>query len=316
MMPRLVLSFALFASSLVACSAADIATPPPPDTAVVKQGLTIAEFCAATDKLFVAWCAYKDRCCTLADQHDDAYIPVLCPAPGAAECEKSLDEVLKKKHFVYHPEHAQACIDAKVALVPAPPRTCEGTRATDIVATIHHIPAPEQIRACRQTFAGTLLAGDVCEYNFDCAEPLRCRNASPSQFDYRCAPAVKSGEACHLDGDCGDEDEQCIGGLGREPPHVCSKLRTAGQGCGFDTDCVANLECSNTQNVCVSPGQPGGTCDGTNGYSCAGFATCNAETHSCEALKDVGEACTSSYECQGRCDASTKTCVAMCGGAH
>jgi hypothetical protein len=313
MKASLMVLVAIAALSEIACSSGSDGT----SSSVLIPGAfavgpTPAEFCAALAKTSDPWCAYRDRCCSAADRSDPAFADVLCVSADPGTCTTAIEDALAKNRDVYHPEHAQACIDAVHAMLPPPPAECSGMRGTQIVTSLRHLRGLEQIAECRATLAGTIASGQPCEYNLDCAEPMRCRNVAPpnAPYDFRCAPVVATGQACGLDGDCAD-DELCAGPF---DSRVCSQLRDAGGGCRRDDDCVAGLTCDLVSKTCVRPGAAGEP-SGMN-ETCEPLAYCDSSTRTCIALKKDGEACSFYAECMGRCDSSTHVCVPMCGGTR
>jgi hypothetical protein len=311
------IAIAWLAFSLCGCSSA--ATPsaaPPLDGGSESTSPTIAEYCSARAKMENAWCAYDARCCTAADIADPDYIRILCSPTRADDCTQRVNEVIAAGSIVYHPEHAQACVDAAAAIVPAPPSTCSGMRGTQLVEQLHRIPRVVQLPECRAAFEGTRKAGEPCEYELDCAPPNRCENVAtdPRSLDFRCAPVVARGGHCELDDSC-EDDLQCAGPFNAKS---CTTLLADGAPCGLDGDCLPGHVCAfvGAVDVCVTPGAPGDPCGAANGYQCTLLARCDYRSQRCVALKAIGDPCTDTAECQGRCDPTTKTCVATCGGTR
>jgi hypothetical protein len=274
--------------------------------------MSVSDYCAARASLDTAWCTYADKCCSATDKQDVAFIPPGCFG-GPTDPKGCISRLTKQTgdgSVAFHGEYAQACIGEIQKWVPPAPIACSGVHASDHVLTGHAQPAFVQIQACRQTEQGQLKAGASCEYDTQCTEGLRCRSHAGSSTDFRCQTLSKQLEPCALPSDC-DTGLTCIGQVGAA---TCDTLHGVGQPCAFAFDCRDGLLCGGQS--CIEPPQVGASCTSSNGFACAPLLGCSLSSSTCVMLGADGFSCTTSLECQGRCDTAAKRCVSICGGTQ
>jgi hypothetical protein len=272
--------------------------------------MSINDYCTASANLDAPWCTYVNQCCSAADKQDVMFAPPGCIL-GTTDPKDCIDRLTKQTgdgSVAFHGEYAQACIGELQKWVPAAPTGCSGVHFSDHMLTGHASPAFAQIEACRQTEQGQLKSGGSCLYDTQCTEGLRCRSYAASSTDFRCQPLSKQFEPCNLRSDC-DTGLTCIGEVGAA---TCDTLHGVGQACLFATDCQDGLLCGGSS--CVEPPPMGGSCTSANGFTCGPLLGCNSGTETCVNLGANGATCSTSGQCQGRCDATTMTCVSICGG--
>jgi hypothetical protein len=304
-------------ASLTACSGSDFNATPGGSFSLPQGGdggspagpaMTPDAYCQALANLDSAWCDYADKCCSAADKQDLTFAPPACALgrQDSSTCKANLTKHAGDGSIVFHGEYAQSCIGELSKWVPPAPTSCSGMHLSDHMLTGHFRPAFAQVDACRKTELGQIKSGGPCEYDSQCDGDLRCRSYAGSSTDFRCQPLSHQGEPCNLKSDC-DAALSCIGNVGAS---TCDTLHTVGQACTFTSDCQDALLCDGTS--CVRPGAAGDRC--TNGSQCGSLLGCNLSTQTCVPLGANGASCTFAGQCDGRCDATTHSCVSTCGG--
>lgn len=316
---------------LAACSSAGGDTPTDePDTGAAGSGgsgasggdtlgkgpgpaLTLKELCEKTSAPRAAWCAYDAKCCTDADRNDTRY-PHPCiggKPPSVDECVADYQEAMAAGGFGFDGTWASSCIAAMLKTVKLPPSTCSGFSFGD-PAIGHDDPDSEQILACRNTFPGKIAKGGTCKYAFDCAGDTRCYSDAPTATKavYTCRDPGSAGSSCI-------DDAPCASGLScvhSGTDGMCRSKSSPGGNCLYTSECTDGLVCGGS--ACVMPGTLGASCSFT--APCAYDLVCMYPAGSgkaqCTTPKPEGTTCGSSPECTGRCDATTKKCVKICGG--
>ena len=175
---------------------------------------------------------------------------------------------------------------------------------------------------------GSLVDGEKCSYNVDCAEGLVCDWAhSP----YECAPPGLSGESCSHETDCAEE-LRCDGGdslfngtCDCKPCAAglvcgasgCITPGTVEQGglCAYNVDCVAPFIClwADKPYRC----QPAAGLDEACGYDtdCAEGFSCSDANDVCRPVCDAQTECPEGEACSGGlfAAAGTRTCEPLVG---
>ena len=269
--------------------------------------LTLAQFCENVIAGESAWCDYLTKCCSTADKNDLNYFPPVCSTgPGmVGDCVSSHQKALDKGHVTFDGTWGETCIAEVAKSAPPAPTTCSGLHAVASVGQHHGYEAVDQIPACRSTFAGKLAVGAACEYTIECGSGLICGTGTgQAGGKFTCIAPGQTGTPCISRSDCA-LGLACVGAT----PRQCGKLGSVGDACIYASDCADGLLCNLT---CKQPKQLGEKCGVSD--VCGGVAGCSFQSSSCVSLKADGAACTTSGECDGRCDAATKTCTSICGG--
>jgi hypothetical protein len=274
----------------------------------------IEAFCDGILAIDAQWCAYRQRCCTSADLSDPHFLPLGCSMTTADrdQCVQDFTGEASAGHVIVDGDGVQSCLDAMAATFPKPPPTCSGPLGP-MGATLVYFARPEsaeQLPECRKALQGQQPAGAACEYEYDCAQGLRCRVQGPTS--YACGAVAEAGDGCTLDSECADGLVCVI-----TPPQLtgaCGPPGSVGAACSRFLECASGLDCYG--NHCVRPVAAGDSCASTT--ECVPEAFCEAATSTCAPLLSDGTACTTSFECKGRCngvDGGAGQCVDICGGS-
>lgn len=275
----------------------------------------IAAMCNGLLAIDNQWCPYRDRCCTSGDLSDPHFLALGCSLTSADrdQCVQSMTAEATAGHVVVNGDAVQSCVDALGATFPKPPETCSGPLGPmgGALAYSARTKDPEQLPECRDALQGQQPAGAACEYEYDCAQGLRCRMQDAMHF--ACGPVAMAGDGCELDEECAD-GLVCV----HPPPSLtgtCAPPGSVGAACSRTLDCASGLDCY--ANQCVRPVVAGESCSSPTA-ECVPEAACTGPSYTCAPLLGDGMACTTSYECKGRCsavDGGTGQCVDICGGS-
>lgn len=270
--------------------------------------ITLQQYCDKVIALEKPWCDYLDKCCSAADKADLDFMPPACRTglSSASECVSSFQKSLDGGNVVFDGTWADNCIAAVAKNQPPSPTSCSGLHAFDNEGKGHGWAARDQVPECRKLFAGKLAKGATCETTSECGAGLICSTGTSSAVGtYTCLPAGTTGAHCFSRGDCA-AGLACVGTV--DYRH-CGPLGTEGDKCIYGDDCADGLVCNLT---CVKPKLLGQTCSFED--ICAGLAGCDFTLNECVSVKPDGAACSSSGQCQGRCDSTTMKCTSICGG--
>jgi hypothetical protein len=82
--------------------------------------------------------------------------------------------------------------------------------------------------------------------------------------------------------------------------HQCTMLRTTGQSCGQDLDCVAGDYCkfAPAGSACTARIADGASCAGSPSSACLTASYCDQGSQTCKPLLLGGSACTLDAQCQ------------------
>jgi hypothetical protein len=217
-------------------------------------------------------------------------------------CE-SFDGLIVQGTLQYHPERAQACLDAN-----RPDRDCL-TEATP---------------CAYEVLAGRLATNAPCRSDYECPEDAGCW--ADSELGYNaCRPSTcvhvpQRGESCGqfpytycftgltcAQGVCvsqSDEGAAC----GATLPTCRSGLICFGETCGrridggacqVDEECVGTEYCHDTSE-CLPRIPVGGSCDGAT-RGCAAFAACDSASMRCVPGGHLGQPCSSTVDARYVC---------------
>jgi hypothetical protein len=173
-----------------------------------------------------------------------------------------LDKAVKAGKAVFVPSEAQACLDGLRA------RGCD--------------PFAPDVSACKRAVKGTLAPGAPCDWIYECAAGT-CSPDVPGQCPATCKPVSGEGGPC---------DPGCDERLGlRCIDNVCSKLHTASQKCGSDSDCAAGLWCDGF-GACAERAFAQAVCQ--DDHQCADGLWCDRSPEGglCRAQIATGQPCT------------------------
>jgi hypothetical protein len=176
-------------------------------------------------------------------------------------------------------------------------------------------------------------AGQPCGSGYHCAPGLYCKAKDPRMHDQggTCVPPEPDGGECL-------SAEQCASGFCRRPSGglgTCDPGGTVGAACAARADCRHPLICNPQTMKCESLRPLGGPCTAdaqcangrcdtaagacglADGATCRSASDCrsgycNESTRVCGSRKPVGEACTSSGECETN-DCRNRVCFERCG---
>jgi len=270
--------------------------------------LTVQEYCTKRVALDQPWCDYLGTCCSADDKADLNFVPPTCGSATetAAECVSNFDAV-KEAGVVWDGTWADACLTELAKTIPAAPLSCSGLKYNSWSQVGRRLPNYGQIEACQQTLAGTKKENATCEYSAECGDGMQCSTVTgEATGTYLCLPLGTAGSKCILDSSC-TSGLKCVGKDIRQ----CGVPGDEFSPCLYSSDCADGLVCSGGKcDMAIAPSDAcefNETCEG--GYGC-GFVT-----QTCISLKSAGSACSSSFECQGRCDSGTGQCADICGGS-
>jgi hypothetical protein len=149
--------------------------------------------------------------------------------------------------------------------------------------------------------------GDPCDYSAECDDGLHCATLTgEATGDYQCLPLGTAGTKCFFDSGC-EVGLFCVESLGGRRGGTLGGTFSE---CLYHSDCEAGLVCAGGE--CAEAIGPGLSCEFSD--VCDGGYGCGFVTGTCIALGGPGDPCTTSLECQGRCDTTLGECVDICGG--
>jgi hypothetical protein len=279
-----------------------------------SSAAAIEAFCDGILAIDAQWCAYRTKCCSSADLSDPHFLALGCSMTTADrdQCVKNFTDEASAGHVIVDGDAVQSCLDAMGATFPKPPPACSGPLGP-MGATLVYAARPKsaaELPECRKALQGQQPAGAACEYEYDCAQGLRCRVQGTSS--YACGAVAQAGDGCTLDSECAD-GLVCI----HAPPQLtgtCAPPGSVGVACSRFLECASGLDCY--ADHCERPVPAGVSCASPTA-ECVPEAVCEGPTYTCAPLLSDGMACTTSYECKGRCngvDGGAGQCVDICGG--
>ena len=262
----------------------------------------VAEYEAFVDAQRAASCEWFERC--TGEPALDCYGP-----PRSGRSVAGLFAALARGDIAIDSEAAQACIAGY------------GERSCDPSVPVH---------ACDEVLHGTLMDGEPCDTALQCAGGWCGRSLDDSPCDQACCQTFcgtgndsnspvqpcpdgcDDGEICVADpytdpGECvvtPGEDEPCdylCNDLALVCWHgVCRPGARLGEACDIDSArCLGGL-CDTDAGRCVAPALVGESC---RRIRCAFDLVCNGDTGVCEPLRNNGQACESSFDCESfECD--------------
>lgn len=194
--------------------------------------------------------------------------------------------------IIYHPEKAQACLDALEQVL--------GCSIIDIFGPA--VTAAED--ACTEAYEPTVAEGGTCYGNPECISqnceiPFDCSMAC---CEGKCAAVsqVKIGESCANGEACADDAYCQADAMGT--PTTCAARVTEGQPCSSFDACKVPSFCAldfmTGMGTCVVPAAHGAACDLNAIFPCDRLDDyCDAATKKCVSSKLVGEACAADAPC-------------------
>ena len=175
-----------------------------------------------------------------------------------------------------------------------------GTSAVDFPDNYRGLAHPMQIPACKQTIVGQHELGEECIDHLDCAEGTSCQNTGSQTV---CLPQSDTDGQCATNVDC-VEGLICV-------YSTCSALRSHSELCELHENCEEELICGEA-GTCTHPINEEWSNCATSANECGLYYTCNATENHCVANGQVGESCSTDFDCRGRCEAGF--CVEICQG--
>jgi hypothetical protein len=265
---------ALLTGAFAACGGDDDTNPTP-------GGLTVEEMAAKTLDI---------RCTNGVDCHfyeSEAE----CRATSRAQSAQ-YNASIDAGRIIFHPEKAQACLDALDTVLG-----CSITNVFGAAAT-----AAE--KACTEAFEPTVADGAACYSSTECISqnceiPLDCGMAC---CEGKCVAEsqLKIGDPC-------PNNETCAPGAYCKPdamgmPTSCAATVAEGQPCDAFEACTLPAFCAldfmTGQGTCVVPAAQGEACDLNATFACDRLDNyCDATTKTCVPSKLIGEACDDASFC-------------------
>jgi hypothetical protein len=205
--------------------------------------------------------------------------------------------------IIYHPEKAQACLDALGEVF--------GCSIIDVFG-----PAVAEAEdACTGAYEPTVADGGTCYVNAECISqsceiPFDCSMAC---CEGKCAAEtqVKIGESCANGETCADGSYCKLDSMGM--PTTCAAQAAEGQPCDSFDACKVPAFCAldftTSMGTCVVPAAHGETCDLNAIFACDRLDDyCDAATTKCVSSKLVGEACGTDALCVYGADCKNGKC--------
>jgi hypothetical protein len=151
--------------------------------------------------------------------------------------------------------------------------------------------------------------GEPSLLNMTCTGPLECASKVCKKFtniqEWACAPPLVAGESCDKTiGDWQCASGKCIQNRTNPSNWICAdtaSLKTEGQLCSSDKECVPPLWCNapSASSKCLKP-----LADISNNPPCSSDSVCGApgsaycdKSNQCQSTNMVGETCTENKEC-------------------
>lgn len=220
--------------------------------------LTIDEFCVAQLKVAVSWRDALEGLCGStknASERNDFLRDVLGYVDdGEGKCVTALNAAIATTNTTFDGTKAQVCVDtynAQLALPPDPFPTA-GIDLTMYESKIGHgAQQLIQIPICRQALKGKATNGKTCTGHFECAEGLRCLEASGGA---KTCQTARVGGTCTATAQCAD-GYTCVGSATSGGGKTCVKndaLPTNGGNCEISRECATDLVC-NASGKCATP---------------------------------------------------------------
>jgi hypothetical protein len=270
---------------------------------------TVEQYCEQRIAMSQPWCDYVSRCCSAQDQEDDMFfVPTCTKGPVSLEECMTDAQTLLDKGAVWDGTWVDACVAGMAEHIAPPPASCSGLHLTASLEEARYQRAMSDLPACRNMVRGTRGRNQPCEYMNECEVELICNSASGDSYDdFACLPPLGAGATCVMDSQC-QAGLFCVG-LNNL---TCGSLTGLGGDCLYASQCVDGLECSPTGS-CVSPKGLGLECSVFEDVCEPGLG-CGLSTDTCIALGAPGSSCSSSSNCDGRCDSASGRCTTICGG--
>lgn len=216
----------------------------------------------------------------------------------------SLESSVTRGAMRFQPKGSKACLESFQRSIQ-----CEASERSGV-------PEANDV-ACADVFVGTLGMGQRCLSNGECATD-NCEVDVGQCVDACCAGVCGTqsagtlgvGDSCSIDG------EQCGRGKYCTASSVCAAYRDFGESCP-GAQCFSPMVCEAAGNeapTCRFPLLPkrGETCmaecDSMDDY-------CSAESRTCVARNELGQACVDNDECVGYASCVSGACVRILGMA-
>jgi hypothetical protein len=221
------------------------------------QPLTVDEFCAEQLKVAVAWRDDLEGLCgsTTNTAERNAFLEAVLGYldDGEGKCVTAINAAIATTNTTFDGSKAQACADtynAQLALPPDPFPTSGIDLITYESKIGHGAQQLIQIPVCRQAIKGKATSGKTCAGHFECAEGLRCLEASGGA---KTCQTARVGGTCTAAAQCAD-GYTCVGSATSGGGKTCVKndgLPENGGNCGISRECATDLVC--TAGKCANP---------------------------------------------------------------
>jgi hypothetical protein len=192
----------------------------------------------------------------------------------------------------YDAQNAASCLDALA------------TRSCDVTSQSGRDDDPE---ACRNTFVGTLPAGESCAFDAEC---ISASCDAPASCPMACCLGTCQGDTAPGHAARGESCEHAFcdaSSFCDTATQRCVALQPSGGFCGKPAECQYGLDCGQ-DTTCASLPKLGDSCHG----ACRDVGTtCSASSGTCVKVALSGQPCVASTDCASVyfCDA-TKHCSA------
>jgi hypothetical protein len=261
-------ALSLMTGIVAACGGDDETNTPP-------SGLTVEEFAQKTLDI---------RCAGGVDCHlyeSEAE----CQATSRVSAAQDQASIAAGR-IIYHPEKAQACLDALEVVL--------GCSVTNIFGAA----AKAAENACKAAYEPTVADGAACYTSLECISqsceiPFDCSMAC---CEGKCASSTKAkvGESCANGETCADGAYCEMDAMGA--PTTCAAQAAEGQPCTSFDGCAVPSFCAldfmTGMGTCVVPAAHGAACDPNAIFGCDRLDDyCDATSKTCLTSKLVGEAC-------------------------
>ncbi len=284
------------------------------DTSTAIDGAALA--CNATMGQYLESFA---SCCSPADRETATYAAIVDRATGW--CESYLRSSLDQARVRVDADRAATCKADVAAYLHVHPNCWP---------TPNRYPHPATAftsAACKAAVIGLRAEGESCRVDFECSDGLTCVGWS-NDSDGSCKRPPLVGETCKYAVPADTTNFSVTDysfPFGAHPACApgaycdvtCKPLSAVGEACDTDTGCNAGLVCLARRCTAGDYVAEGGTC--TYVHECRDGLDCVVPTQGtdpsghCTARKSAGGACKRGWDCLGRCDTASGTCVAFCG---
>lgn len=298
------------APTSMADSASSEAETVEPVSGRTEEDMSVEAFCAAQVGLQQPWCDYQDRCCTADDVLSDRFRLPGCQYMDLelADCVEGINQDVGEDGLTFDGHWARACIAALEPFQLQPPAECQGLLLDWAEESNHRAPRMWALDACQRMLTANVADGELCNNVRACAPGLGCGPSSGVDEEFRCHARFGENVPCYSDNECTTDlvcrpldNGRCL------PPSPT----------GGDCDVPEHCEDGNICHLdyCAPTLQIGDECPNAN--FCAQSIRCDFLDLTCAPLASAGEGpCDSDFDCAGRCDLDTETCVPICGGTR